>query len=114
MHVHCLGKTYPIPQASVPINRYVSLIKSAIAIHPHIVPVNRRAHTRLRRHGTAWMKAGGGHIAARSHTAHRRARICRGRRVHIRPRPHSYAGIGRAPHFLTLRRQRQSETPNTY
>src|SRR6266487_1170875 len=104
MHVRRLGKTYPIRQASVPINRHVSLIKCANAVHPHIVPVNGRAHTLLRRHGTAWMKARSRHIATRSHSAHRRPCICRGSRVHIRPRPRSYAGIRCAPHFLTLRR----------
>ena len=118
MQAHRLGKTYAIPQVSVLIDGHVSLtlIKSANAIRRHIVPVNSRARTRLRRHGTALMKARASHVPARSRAAHRRACICRCRRVHIRcvPRLRFYAGIRTALDFFALRRQRQSETANAY
>src|SRR5207253_10336712 len=83
MQAHRLGKTYTIPQVGVLIDGHVSLtlIKCANAIRRHIVPVNSRTRTRLRRHGTGLMKARASHVPPRSRAAHRRGSICRGRRV---------------------------------
>jgi hypothetical protein len=61
-----MGKTYPIPQVRVLIDRHVSLIESTDAIHPHIVPVNGRVRARLRHHGPEWLKVRADDVPARA------------------------------------------------